>query len=265
MAEHPKAPPAPAAPANPPTFRLRLRLLTPLELEQERAGAKPTPHFASREYRILWGTESTMVDFSGAPADVRAAYAASSGKGESAPVQVPLAYYGVVGGDGTVSKDLVDERNGDTVIEIGEYKDKLPSGLTPALWAVDRIAARRHFHPLVRIPLKRFDPPPAPKDAIQVELWWRLWNLGRISAFVLPPSAPTAHDLELPPWGSTPDEVHKWEAARPYTAFKQANQLAKVQWNLVRERLESSAEVPDTDDALMKDLLLHHDRQAPSR
>jgi hypothetical protein len=225
--------------------------LTPLELEQDRAKASFTPYFAGKDYRILWGTESVRVDFSSAPADVRAAHTASAGPVSGAPVQVPRAYYGTVGADGTVSQDVVDVPIGAAVIEIGEYRSELPSGLTPELWALDQRAARHHFYPLVRIPLQRFDPPPQPAEAIQVELWWRLWNLGLIGQWSVPPTSPEhARDSA---YYRGPDRV-----------FSAANQIAKPQWNLVRARLEPAAP-PDTDHALMTDLLLHHDRQGSPR
>jgi hypothetical protein len=245
-----KALPARNVPATPPTFRLQLRLLTPLELEQERAGASFKPHFANEEYRILWGTKSVTVDFSGAPADVLSQF-------HGGPVQVPLAYYGTVGKDGTigkfahpdgtVSEYVLDEPNGERWIEIGEYQRELPSGLSPALWALDQSYPRRHFKPLVRIPLVRFDPPPVPEKATNVELWWRLWNLGQI-------------DESPPPSFPKDRKVGDWFVY-----------IAKAQWNLVRARLKSKElrltdeVLKDPDGALMGDLLFHHDRQGAPR
>jgi hypothetical protein len=161
-------------------------------------------------------------------------------KAPSGPVQVPRAYYGMVAADGAVAVDVVDVANGDHVIEIGETVKTLPSGLTPELWALDQRAPWQHFKPLVRIPLVRFDRPP--EKYKQVELWWRLWNLGQIGEYQLPPS------MEK-------DERVSW-------VFSNANGIAKAQWNLVRARLESKAlnKVPGKDEDLQDDLDLHHDR-----
>ncbi len=244
----------------PPTFRLRLRLLTPIELEQERQRGlgSSTPHFGGKEYRILWGTESVGADFfSSAPADVR-----SKVKGPA--VQVPLAYYGTVRTDGrvgtehpdgTVSQDILDVRNGEQVLELGEYQSEPRKGLKPEEWAVDQRASKHHFHPLVRIPLQRFDPPPVPKDAMQVELWWRLWNLGQIGSGKHTPTYPN----------SATDSAYFGPGGANST-FSAANQIAKAQWNLVRDRLSKSGAHPGTgDDVLLQDLFLYHDGSRSSR
>lgn len=207
MSPPPKVPAASDVPAHPPRFRLRVRLFSPLDLEKERAGTLIASQFIRKEYRILWGTESVP----------------------GVTVPVPRAYHGMVDPeDGTVSEDVVDVPTGGySRIELGEYQDKPPSGLDAGLLAVDQRAPRQHFHPLVTIPLVRFDPRPVPKDAMQEELWWRLWNLGLLGNLQAPATS---------------------------------NRIAKPQWNLVRARLERSAP-PDSDDALMTDLLRHHDHQ----
>ncbi|APR77090.1 Hypothetical protein A7982_02437 [Minicystis rosea] len=262
----PNVPPAMSVPATPPSFRVRVYVLTPLELEKRRAGESFTPHFADKEYRLLWGTEPVQHDFSSAPPDVRASYEAISGGVDGARIAVPRAYYGTVGADGLVSVDVVDVRNGESVLEIGEYRDRPPSGLTAALWALDQRARRHNFNPLVRIPLARVDPPLVAEASRDVEIWWRLWNLGQIDRFQIHPRQPI-DDEDLPGGDHSEHEgddltTYERQAGRIYRA---QNQISKARWNHARVLLEATS-FDELDDAtLLDNLRRHHDREDPPR
>lgn len=236
-------------PAVPRHFRLRLRLRTPLELENERLGRLDwLPHFRAREYRILWGNEAVTQDFTSAPAILRPLGA--TGPLTAVPITIPRAYYGQVDGSGLVSRDdIVETGSGSTILQLGEYRDAAPHAIGPELWAVDQRAPRQHFHPLVEIPLNRCNPPADAAASRQVEIWWRLWNLGQITEERFP-----AH----PPAGS--DAAAAEAQQRP---FANANQLAKARWNRVR-RVFGSGDVT-RDEAFLNDLIRIHDGEEPPR